>query len=194
MRPFCLGWLLSEGWAAGSSRVSEDRRCMLCVSPPSSPEDAELQRQTWRETVRRALETELSASCRGCREITSLWVSLPNRDHHSTEADRGWGDPGGVWCDFHRSWDNRGLSLVSCPARGEGWHAEGLEELRSLMSADPLDRGEVSLRGCGSGELCSGTPRPAVCSKPTQPGFALWSRAEWSRGRRNAGRLLGASI
>lgn len=58
-----------------------------------------------------------------------------------------------------------GLSLASRPARRQGWHEGGLEELRSPMSADLLCRGEVSPRGGGLESCASGL------RKPRQPGL-----------------------
>lgn len=79
-------------------------------------------------------------------------------------------------------------------SEGRGLACGRLGEAAFPDERRPTGQGRGLPAGCRSGELCCRTPRPVVGSKPTQPEFALWSRAEWSCGRRNAGRLLGASI
>ena len=84
------------------------------MSPASGPQDAELQRQAWREKARSALRTavpacgEQRAEARRDAGAAGSRASQPTRGHRSTAADRARGDPGAVWGDFHRSWHIRG--------------------------------------------------------------------------------------
>lgn len=123
-----------RGRAAGSGSGSEDRRC---VSAASGPQDAELQRQAWGEKARSALRTvvracgEQRAEARRdagrpqARELLSLpGTTTPLRliERGATRVLSG--------VTFTGAGTSVGLSLASRPARRQGWHEGGLQELR----------------------------------------------------------------